>query len=73
MSKQEQPKAPSYMQQLDQWIQNDIVLPLHFGPAPEPGAPTWDDIVDEVHSKIRAKVLESYRNGQMAKKSGGKR
>ena len=62
MSEQEKPK--SLMQELDQWIEAKVVDPLRYGDAPDdPDARSWDDIVDEVHLAIRAKVLESYKNG----------
>ena len=52
------------MQELDQWIEAKVVDPLRFGDAPDdPDARSWDDIIDEVHLAIRAKVLESYKNG----------
>jgi hypothetical protein len=62
MSEQEKPK--SFMQELDQWIEAKVVDPLRYGDAPDdPDARSVDDIVDEVHLAIRAKVLESYKNG----------
>ena len=62
MSEQEKPK--SFMQELDQWIEAKVVDPLRFGDAPDdPDARSVDDIIDEVHLAIRAKVLESYKNG----------
>ena len=52
------------MQELDQWIEAKVVDPLRFGDAPDdPDARSVDDIIDEVHLAIRAKVLESYKNG----------
>jgi hypothetical protein len=65
MSEQEKPK--SFMQELDQWIEAKVVDPLRFGDAPDdPDARSVDDIIDEVHLVIRAKVLESYKNGLKA-------
>jgi hypothetical protein len=62
MSEQEKPK--SFMQELNQWIDAKVVDPLtHGDPDEDPNARSWDDIIDEVHEAIRAKVLESYKNG----------
>ena len=62
MSEQEKPK--SFMQELDQWIEADVVHPLIYGDDDDdPNARSWEDIVEQVHHAIRAKVLESYKNG----------
>jgi hypothetical protein len=55
MSEQEKPKG--FMQQLETWTNKEIIAPLlDNGPA----------VIPDVHEAIRAKVLESYRNGQAA-------
>ena len=70
MSEQKKPK--SYMQELNRWIDDNVVSPLTFGDSPEdPNGRSHDEIVDGVYQAIREKVLESYHNGQAAK--GGKR
>lgn len=49
----------NYMQQLDAWTQATIVMPLA-----DPSAEAdFDEVVEQVKKAIRAKVLESYRNG----------
>lgn len=53
MSEQKQ----SFMQQLDSWTDEKVIAPL-LDNGPEE--------IDAVHQAIRAKVLESYRNGQAA-------
>jgi hypothetical protein len=55
----------SFMQQLDEWTDANIVMPL-ADPNPEED---FDVVVEQVKKAIREKVLESYRNGQAA---GGK-
>ena len=45
------------MQQLDSWTDEVVIAPLlDNGP----------EVIEDVHKAIRAKVLESYRNGQAA-------
>jgi hypothetical protein len=61
MSEQEKPK--SFMQELDLWSEQNIFRPL-FGT--DPNQDDWDKVEDQVKKAIRAKVLESYRNGQAA-------
>ena len=66
MSEQEKPK--SYMQELNQWIKDEVIDPLWYRSAfgEDPDAGSAEDISDRVYAAIRAKVLESYRNGQAA-------
>jgi hypothetical protein len=52
----------SFMQQLDAWADREVVMPL-LDPADEAEG---DAVIEKVHKAIRAKVLESYRNGQAA-------
>ena len=55
------------MQELNQWISDQVVDPLTNGDAPDdPDGRSWNDIVDDVYQAIRGKVLESYHNGQAA-------
>jgi len=56
MSEQQKPK--SFMQELDAWCVDNVIEPLI--------ASTSDATVEGVQKAIRAKVLESYRNGQAA-------
>ena len=65
MSEQEKPK--SYLQELNQWISDQVVDPLTNGDAPDdPDGRSHDEILDDVYQAIRGKVLESYHNGQAA-------
>ena len=60
-------KTVSFMEELDQWIQADIVQPLMYGDQPDdPDARSWEAIADQVRHGIRQKVLESYHNGLKA-------
>lgn len=55
----------SYMAELDLWSNESIISPLHLVEA----TGSEEAILsarDEVRKAIRAKVLESYRNGQAA-------
>lgn len=62
MSEQEKPKS-SYMQELDRWSESNVIGPLVTS---EAGEDDWEESVERVKKSIRAKVLESYRNGQVA-------
>jgi hypothetical protein len=63
MSEQEKQKS-SFMQDLDAWTEAHVAKPLLMANAtPEYG---WDSALEAVKKAIRAKVLESYRNGQAA-------
>jgi hypothetical protein len=53
----------SYMAELDKWVEATIVGPLLFTSHEEPG---HEKVVEQVKKAIRAKVLDSYRNGQQA-------
>jgi len=63
MSEQQKPK--SFMQELDQWIEEEVFEKLYA---------IWSDSQDgnmeataeSVKKAIKGKVLESYRNGQQA-------
>jgi hypothetical protein len=56
MSEQQKPK--SFMEELDLWSVDNVIDPLI--------ASTSDATVEGVRKAIRAKVLESYRNGLKA-------
>jgi len=56
-------KASSFMQELDQWSEQNILRPL-FGT--DPNQDDWATVEEQVKKAIRTKVLESYRNGQQA-------
>ena len=53
----------SFMQELDMWTNSNVISPLF---ASETSPDDWEDAVERVKKAIRAKVLESYRNGQVA-------
>ena len=55
-----QQKPKSFMQELDEWSEINVIEPLS-NPQLD-----WDVAVEQVKKAIRAKVLESYRNGQQA-------
>ncbi len=68
----------NYMQQLDEWLQKEVVYKLiggfeEYSAAGAAGVPQdeaaekLDPIVAEVKKAIREKILESYHNGQAAK------
>lgn len=58
----EEKQKSSFMQELDQWSESNVIGPL-FACEVEPG--DFDAAVERVKKAIRAKVLESYRNGQV--------
>jgi hypothetical protein len=66
MSEQEQ-KSKSFMQELNQWTDTSVVKPLVQAVTDDLKSADpafWKEVVETVKSAIRAKVLESYRNGQ---------
>ena len=60
---EEQEKAISFMQKLDQWTESNVIGPILTS---ETDPDDWATAVERVKKAIRAKVLESYRNGQVA-------
>ena len=56
-------KQSSFMQELDRWSEANVISPLFAG---ESSPDDWMEAVERVKKAIRAKVLESYRNGQVA-------
>ena len=62
MSEQEKAKS-SYMQELDAWSDANVIFPLLNLDQTEQD---WEEVADLVKKAIRAKNLESYRNGQAA-------
>jgi hypothetical protein len=68
MSEQKQ----SFMQQLDEWIDGNVITPLLEADPYEPDNTAGGNVselqtaVETVKKAIRAKVLESYHNGQAA-------
>ena len=52
-----------FMVELDAWTKTNIV-DLFYNTDRNPEA--WNDVVAEVKRVVRAKVLESYHNGQSA-------
>jgi hypothetical protein len=69
MSEQEKPKG-SFMEELDRWSDVEIIDPLLYAGAKsaEEGADEadWQTTAEQSRKKLRAKMLESYRNGQAA-------
>ena len=55
----------NYMAELDAWIEQSVFEPLYYAFTPEG---MDKEAVAKVKREIRQKVLESYRNGQAAKK-----
>ncbi|HEV8413045.1 MAG TPA: hypothetical protein VGQ49_05595 [Bryobacteraceae bacterium] len=51
----------TYMQELDLWIEDAVIYPLLDLDRFDESQPA---VVQKVHESIRAKVLQSYRNGQ---------
>ena len=62
MSEQEN-RPKSFMQELDEWIDLNVVetLTSNYGVQATPGV--WPIAVNQVKKAIREKILESYRNG----------
>ena len=57
----------SFMQDLDRWTDENIVLPLFNTDANQDD---WEEGVARVKQAIRQKVLQSYRNGRMTRTGG---
>lgn len=53
----------SFMTELDMWSEANIIGPLFHTDLDQDN---WEESVAQVKKAIRAKVLESYRNGQSA-------
>jgi hypothetical protein len=53
----------SFMQQLDQWTDANVIGTLNNS---DPIEGDWQKSVEQIQKAIRAKVLESFRNGQTA-------
>ncbi len=62
MSEQFQQRT-GYQAELDTWMQANVIGPLSLT---DPQQGDWEAAVQTVKQAIRAKVLESYRNGQQA-------
>jgi hypothetical protein len=66
---------PSFMAQLDAWVDESVVGVLVDGVIAwyeQEGEESYSQAVDTVKKAIRAKVLESYHNGQAAAGVSGK-
>ena len=61
-------RKQSYMAELDQWSEATVIGPLlSAAPAAQRrDSAEWDKAVQSVKRAIRAKVLESYHNGQQS-------
>jgi len=64
MSEHRKPKS-SFMQELEQWCRAEVIDPLLNAGArsTEDGDFDWEGPADESVEAIKAKVLQSYRNG----------
>ena len=66
----EQEHKSFFMEELDQWSEAAIISPLLYAGAQsaEEGSSEadWQRASEQARKNIRAKVLESYRNGQAA-------
>lgn len=65
---------PSFMAQLDAWVDESVVGVLVDGVIAwyeQEGEESYSQAVDTVKKAIRAKVLESYHNGQAAAGTAG--
>ena len=61
MSEQKQ----SFMQQLDEWTESTVINPLLSNDG-ESDEFVGGETIEQIQKAIRAKVLESYRNGRAA-------
>ena len=61
----------SFMQQLDEWTTATVINPLHEAITEGDGG-GCDAASEAVKKAIRQKVLESYRNGQGARRTDRK-
>jgi hypothetical protein len=62
-------KESSFMRELDVWSAGTVVGPLsqaHEEYRNTHDHARWSEAVQQIQKAIRAKVLESYRNGQRA-------
>ena len=60
-------QSNGYMAELDLWSEANVIGPLQLAaPDFQWVSKEWEQTVEEVKSAIRAKVLESYRNGGQA-------
>ena len=51
------------MAELDHWTETEVINPLVYVHA-EDDDEGWKRCIEQIKKAIRAKVLESYRNGQ---------
>jgi hypothetical protein len=67
MSEQEKAKS-SFMQELERWARAEVIDPLLYAGARsvEEDDSDFEPIVEKSLKALKAKVLESYRNGQSA-------
>lgn len=56
----------SYMQQLEAWIDDQVIDPLYTAAQHDIPEADADEIVAGVKKSLKEKMLESYRNGQAA-------
>ncbi len=63
----EEKKSSSFMQELDAWVDGNVIFPLMQS---EPQGGSWEEIVDSVKRAIREKVLQSYKNGRGTRLGG---
>ena len=67
MSEQEKQKS-SFMQELEQWARAEVIDPLLYAGAQSTEEDDFDyePVVEKSMKALKAKVLQSYRNGQAA-------
>ena len=67
MSEQEKAKS-SFMEELEEWARAEVIDPLLYAGAKsvEEGDFGYEPIVEKSMRALKAKVLQSYRNGQDA-------
>lgn len=56
----------NYMQELDDWIDENVLDPMVEASSPDAADGALEETGELVRTGIKNKVLESYRNGQAA-------
>ena len=65
MSEQEKAKS-SFMQELDAWMEVNVIAPLVYSDGETEGEPVTDELIAKVKMAMRGKVLDSFHNGLRA-------
>src|SRR5262249_4744516 len=73
-SMSEQDKVKGYMQQLDDWIDANVISPLYVAYCESGTDRAKEQAEEAVHKAIREKALESYHNGKRSpsRNTGGR-